>query len=77
MTCQNCGAEGSRPYRYSIGKRTKDWCDACAQAARSMGAAVTAVERRYVDLPVIVERRHARIPRWIGRARDLTGWLAA
>ena len=71
--CQNCGALDARPYRYSIGQRTKNWCDECAAAASRLGANVMPAERRVEDIPVIRERRHFR-PRWLTglRAKDMT-----
>lgn len=80
MTCSQAGCIQTdvQPYKKFIGKGLVLLCGSCADALRAIGMSLTPVERREVDLPVLVERRAFR-PAWLDRltARDESGRLVA
>ena len=83
MTCSQAGCSGTnlKAYKVGLGSRApiRPLCSECAGSLSAIGLAITPVERRAVDLPVITERRRTFRPAWLGRltARDDTGRMVA
>lgn len=80
MNCQGntsaCNGQDLMPVRLGLSREVRLFCAPCRETSAGMGVQV--IERRTVNLPVAVERRHPK-PRWLSRlvAREDASWRAA